>query len=93
MVYPQKKIKEIEHILPFEYIPLFLEIASTHTPRIALGIYLQIFGGLRVSEVVNLKRTQISKSIANKELILKIENQNFRTDLKEHASVKRHDLR
>lgn len=93
VVYPKKKIKEIEHILPFEYIPLFLEIASTHTPRIALGIYLQIFGGLRVSEVVNLKRTQISKSITNKELILKIENQNFRTDLKEHASVKRHDLK
>ncbi|MCU5095644.1 MULTISPECIES: tyrosine-type recombinase/integrase [Bacillus cereus group] len=89
VVYPQKKIKEIEHILPFEYIPLFLEIASTHTPRIALGIYLQIFGGLRVSEVVNLKRTQISKSLANKEIILKIENQNFRTDLKEHASVKK----
>lgn len=57
MAGPQKKIKEIEHILPFKYIPLFLQIASTHTPRISLGIYLQMFGGLRVSEVVNLKRT------------------------------------
>ncbi|MEW5552192.1 site-specific integrase [Peribacillus frigoritolerans] len=89
VVYPQKKIKEIEHILPFEFIPLFLEIASTHTPRITLGIYFQIFGGLRISEVVNLKRTQVSKAIANKEIILKVENQNFRTDLKEHTSVKK----
>lgn len=89
VVYPQKKIKEVEHILPFEFIPLFLEIASTHTPRIALGIYFQIFGGLRISEVVNLKRTQVSKAIANREFILKVENQNFRTDLKEHSSVKK----
>ena len=89
VVYPQKKIKEIEHILPFEFIPLFLEIASTHTPRIALGIYFQIFGGLRISEVVNLKRTQVVKAIAKKEFILKVENQNFRTDLKEHVSVKK----
>ena len=89
VVYPQKKIKEIEHVIPFEFIPSFLEIATIHAPKIALGIYLQIFGGLRVSEVLNIKRTQISKTVAKQEFILQIENQNFRTDLKEHTSVKK----
>lgn len=89
VIYPQKKVKEIEHVIPFEFIPVFLEIAIIHAPRISLGIYLQIFGGLRVSEVLNIKRTQITKTIASQEFILQIENQNFRTDLKEHASVKK----
>ncbi|MEK4078814.1 site-specific integrase [Solibacillus sp. FSL K6-1126] len=89
VIYPQRKVKELEHVIPFEFIPVFIEIATIHAPRIALGIYLQIFGGLRVSEVLNIKRTQITKTLASKEFILQIENQNFRTDLKEHASVKK----
>lgn len=56
VIYPQKKVKEIEHVIPFEFIPVFLEIAIIHAPRIALGIYLQVFGGLFVSEVLNIKK-------------------------------------
>lgn len=89
VIYPAKKPKEVEHILPFELIPLFLDIACLHAPRIALGIYLQIFGGLRVSEIVNLKRTQVSKTLNTGEFIIKVETQNFRTDLTEHTSVKK----
>ena len=56
---------------------------------IALGIYFQIFGGLRVSEVVNLKRTQVAHGMRKGDFILKLQNQNFRVDLKEHPSVKK----
>ncbi|MEB4859535.1 tyrosine-type recombinase/integrase [Priestia megaterium] len=88
-LYPNEKPKEIEHILPNEYIPLFLEIATLVAKPIALGIYFQIFGGLRISEVVNLKRTQVSRRMQTGDFTLKLAKQNFRPDLKEDASVKK----
>ncbi|PFO83584.1 hypothetical protein [Bacillus cereus] len=50
----QKKENRL-HNLPGQYVLLFLEIAYKYRPNIALGIYMQIFGGLRVGEVVNLR--------------------------------------
>lgn len=88
-LYPTKTNKEIEHTLPISYIPLLLEVAITVAKPIALGLYFQIFGGLRVSEVVNLKRTQVARRMREGDFILKLQNQNFRTDLKEHSSVKK----
>jgi len=88
-IYPSKEKKNIEHIFPMKFIPLLLEIAITVAKPIALGIYMQIFGGIRISEAVNLNRTQVSRSLSKGDFILKIQNNNFRTDLKEHASVKK----
>lgn len=88
-LYPSKSIKEIEHTLPISYIPLLLEVAIAVAKPIALGLYFQLFGGLRVSEVVNLKRTQVARRMREGDFILKLQNQNFRTDLKEHSSVKK----
>lgn len=88
-LYPTKTSREVEHTLPINYIPLLLEVAITVAKPIALGLYFQIFGGLRVSEVVNLKRTQVSRRMREGDFILKLQNQNFRPDLREHSSVKK----
>ncbi|MDK9855234.1 MULTISPECIES: site-specific integrase [Staphylococcus] len=88
-MYPSREAKEIEHTLPVNYIPLLLEVAISVAKPIALGIYFQIFGGLRVSEVINLKRVQVARRMKEGDYILKLQNQNFRTDLKEHSSVKK----
>lgn len=88
-IYPKRSNREIEHTLPISYIPLLLEVAISEAKPIALGLYYQIFGGLRVSEVVNLKRTQVAKRMREGDFILKLQDQNFRTDLKEHSSVKK----
>lgn len=88
-IYPNKSIKKIEHNLPISYIPLLLEVAINVAPAIVLGLYFQLFGGLRISEVVNLKRTQVARQLKKGNFLLRLENQNFRTDLKEHPSVKK----
>ncbi|ARK21855.1 tyrosine-type recombinase/integrase [Sporosarcina ureae] len=88
-LYPSKSTKEIEHTLPISYIPLLLEVAISVAKPIALGLYYQLFGGLRISEVLNLKRTQVGRRMKEGDFILKLQNQNFRTDLKEHSSVKK----
>lgn len=88
-IYPARTIKEIEHTLPIEYLPLLLEVAISVAKPIALGIYFQIFGGLRVSEVINLRRIQVARRMNEGDFILSLQTQNFRTDLKEHSSVKK----
>lgn len=47
------------HSLKEEFIIPFLETAIEVEPRIALGVFFQMFGGVRVSEVVNIKRSKI----------------------------------
>lgn len=49
-------IRPLHHIEE-ELICFLLELALRYTPRIALGLYFQMFGGLRPSEVVNLSTT------------------------------------
>lgn len=85
-------INNNEHTLPLEYIPLFIEVAIKYANPIALGIYFQFFGGLRVSEVVNLNRTQISRRVSKGDFIVNIKSQNYRTDLQEHSSAKKNRL-
>ena len=48
------------HKLDFELIFPFIETALKYEPSIALGIYFQIFGGLRASEVVSIEYNNIS---------------------------------
>lgn len=42
-----------------ELAKLFINIAQTHAEDIALGVYFQFFGGLRVGEVVNLTESSL----------------------------------
>ncbi|MDQ8735801.1 hypothetical protein [Paenibacillus sp. LHD-38] len=58
-IYPPIRANEVEHILPYQYIAMFLETAIMEANPIALGIYLQFFGGLRMGEIVNIKRSNI----------------------------------
>ncbi len=52
--------KEIIHNLKAEYIPLFINTAVEVVPEIALGVYLQCFGGLRNSGVSAIEYENIS---------------------------------
>ncbi|HWO78637.1 MAG TPA: hypothetical protein VNM69_22475 [Bacillus sp. (in: firmicutes)] len=83
VIYPSRKSSPIEHTFPMEYLPLFFEIAIQVARPIVLGIYLQIFGGLRVGEVINIKRTSLKSSLNRKVVLLKVIEQNFRTDIKD----------
>lgn len=91
VIYPGYKISKKEHAFPLRYFPLLLEIAILEAPRIALGIYLQFFGGLRVGEVVNISRDSAKRRIAYGDFLIKLEKQNFRSDIKDRSgtSVKR----
>mgnify|MGYP001327147769 CR=1 FL=1 len=60
IVYPEESERNILHDIPEHYIPLFLRIAERVANCIAFGIYLQIYGGLRVAEVVSLRFEDIS---------------------------------
>ncbi|KRF55461.1 hypothetical protein ASG98_00050 [Bacillus sp. Soil531] len=53
--FAHKKRKDTLHLIPEPYIFLFLELAFQLQPRIALGVYMQFFGGLRTGELVNLR--------------------------------------
>ncbi|SFB25654.1 MULTISPECIES: site-specific integrase [unclassified Bacillus (in: firmicutes)] len=85
VILPSPRANNVEHNLPEVYILRFLELASIIVNPIALGIYLQIFGGLRVGEVVNIQKYDI-KTIGPygiDGLMLNIEKTQFRTDLKD----------
>ncbi len=87
--YPSKKPSKLEHLLPMEYIPLLFELATIVAKPITLGLYIQIFGGLRVGEVLNIKRTQSLVRARKGDFTFKLEDQNFRTDIKHSAHVKK----
>lgn len=91
VIYPGNKHKKIEHSFPLRYFPLLLEISIIIAPRITLGIYLQFMGGLRNGEVVNLSRTQVTRTIKNGDFIFDVKNRYYRKDIKDHfgSEVKR----
>ncbi|WP_237166300.1 hypothetical protein [Paenibacillus polymyxa] len=80
--YPQRQPINTEHMLPIKYIPLLLEIAILSAKPIALGIYMQIFGGLRVGELMNSRRASTLRNFKNGNLLVKLESANLRSDLK-----------
>lgn len=83
--YPQPRPVNSEHMLPINHIPLLLEIAILFAQPIALGIYMQIFGGIRIGEGVNLKRSTTSRNFKNGSFLVDIKNNISRTDLKNHS--------
>lgn len=55
----KKQDAETIHNIKTEYLYTFIKTAADIVPDIALGIFIQCFGGLRKSEVVSLEYTDI----------------------------------
>ncbi|MDZ3952280.1 site-specific integrase [Bacillus thuringiensis] len=88
VIVPSKK-KTIEHNIPHTYILRFLELAFHVANPIALGIYMQIFGGLRIGEVVNLTYADIKTigPFGQDGLLLHVQHHQNRTDIKDRAGT------
>lgn len=83
VIFPVKTKSAREHTFPLKYLPILFEIACLFAKPIALGLYFQIFGGLRVGEVVNIKRSQIKHGVTGDSVLLNVIENSFRTDLKD----------
>lgn len=86
--YPEEKLKNILHNLPFELVVLLIDTAILYTPNIALGVYFQFFGGLRTGEVVNIAKSSIKLKgpFGRYGIVIKLKNNRFRNDLKHSSS-------
>jgi len=75
----ERPIHEIDRNLIFA----FLDTVFETSPQIVLGVYMQIFGGLRVSEVVSLEYTDLSfkGSEGIDGIIVRINKKDLRPDL------------
>ncbi len=82
--YGRKDDGTLIHKIPSPLIIPFLDTAIMHAPEIALGICFQLFGGLRVGEVVNLKKSsvKVKGNLGEFGFILNLRNKNMRDDLK-----------
>ncbi|MGU8835697.1 hypothetical protein ACV3UL_15575 [Clostridium perfringens] len=71
------------HHIPTELIIPFLDTAIRNKPQIALGVYFQMFGGLRSGEVVNLTRESITCKGAYgiNGMVLDVKKRDLRPDL------------
>lgn len=83
VIYNQKKTSRLIHDFKQELIIPFIKTAFYETPRIALGVYYQVFGGLRSGKIVNIAKENIYNIGAYGEFgqILKLEDNNFRPEL------------
>lgn len=84
-ILPNQTTVKRKHLFPVKYIPLLFEIAILFAHPIAFGLYLQIFGGLRIGEVVNLKRTSFRKRMDSADFLIYIRERQFRTDIKDSS--------
>lgn len=84
----KQKEERLHHLDKKLLIP-FVEMAMKYTPEIALGIYFQIFGGLRAGEVVNLTYSAISFSMneIKKGVVLNLMDRNLRPDIKNKGQM------
>jgi len=82
---PNPRQTELVHELNLNYIISFIRLAIKHTTPIALGVYLQFFGGLRRGDCVNLTRSSVKSKGSYGEFGLEIDirERNLRTDLKD----------
>lgn len=88
IIYPEEQPKNIEHDLPFDLVVMFIDTAMLHTPNIALGVYFQFFGGLRVGEVVNTAKSTLSLKgpFGRYGIVINLKNKNLRRKLKHSSS-------
>ncbi|MCU5054841.1 MULTISPECIES: hypothetical protein [Bacillus cereus group] len=85
IVIPSSEKSNIEHDIPHIYLLRFLEITFEVAHPIALGVYMQIFGGLRNGEVVNIRTPDIKLigPYGQDGLLLNVQNNMNRTDIKD----------
>ncbi|WP_255258770.1 site-specific integrase [Bacillus pseudomycoides] len=85
IIVPSPKKSNTEHDIPHIYILRFLEIVFEIANPIALGVYMQIFGGLRVGEVVNIRTSDIKLigPYGQDGLLLNVKNSINRVDIKD----------
>lgn len=86
-ILPNRTIVKRKHLLPVKYLPLLFEIAILFAHPIAFGLYLQIFGGLRGGEVINLKRTGFRKKMDSADFLVHIRERQLRTDVKDSSGA------
>lgn len=75
--------KEVIHNLKTEYIPMFINTAIEVVPEIALGVYIQCFGGLRISEVASIEYENISlkcDSAGIRTMVINLTDKDLRPD-------------
>ena len=72
------------HKLETSLVLLFLDTAILYAPQIALGVCFQMYGGLRIGEVVNLKKSslRVRGPLGQFGFILNVNNKYMRDDLK-----------
>lgn len=72
------------HHLEWEVIFPFIQVALENEPDIALGIYFQFFGGLRLSEVLSIEYNDISLIGPNGEngMKIRLSKKDLRPDIK-----------
>ena len=74
---------ELIHTIEPEYLYTFIKTAMDEVPDIALGVFLQCFGGLRKSEVVSLEYKNISITAVGdkKSMQLTLKDKDLREDI------------
>lgn len=83
LIYNRNSIGERIHDFKTELIIPFIETAFYEVNPIALGVYYQFFGGLRMSEVVNIAKSSVRNVGSYGEFgqIIRIDDTHLRTDL------------
>lgn len=83
--YNKKPLHYLDEELIFDFIYTAVEIV----PQIALGVYWELFGGLRISEVVNIKYSDISLKgpYGRNGMVITLRKSDLRPDLKRNATT------
>lgn len=81
---PPSKTRNRLHDMDTETVLRMFDLAIRYTPRIALGLYFQIFGGLRYAEVVSLDYSKIHFNLGNNAnaVYVDIEDTDLRPELR-----------
>ena len=81
---PPKKSQNRLHDMDTKTVLRMFDLAIRYTPRIALGLYFQIFGGLRYAEVVSLDYSKIHFNLGNNTsaIYVDIEDTDMRPELR-----------
>lgn len=77
------KVNLIHEILP-EFLPAFFRTVKDVAPEILLGVYFQMFGGLRMSEVISITYSDIRWVLCGDEVVsmsINLEDRDLRPDL------------
>lgn len=76
--------KVLIHKLPSELIISFIDTVIMHTPQIALGVCFQFFGGLRLGEIISLRKSAVKVKGPDGQFgfVLNLRDRYMRDDLK-----------